>query len=331
MAIDLLSLQPNKVSRDLSGYITYIYGAPKVGKTTLASQMERALLIAFEPGYHALPGVIAQDVTSWSDMRQVYRELKKPEVQETFRSVVVDTIDIAADKCKKYICQQNDIEDLGDLGYGKGWTKFKDEFNEIFRGLTQLGYAVYFIGHDKEDTIDLGNGKTITRYRPALSASTRTVIAGLADIYGYAHQKYAGELSVLTLRCSDGTIECGGRFKYLPEEIPMSYEALAKALQEAIDKEAEETGNHYVTDEKITHVPIEKTYDFNGMREEFTSLVGDLMSANQSNGTKITAIVDKYLGKGKKVADCNENQAEQLELILIDLRELVNSLSTNQN
>lgn len=35
--MDLLSLQPNKVSRDLSGYITYIYGAPKTGKTTLAS------------------------------------------------------------------------------------------------------------------------------------------------------------------------------------------------------------------------------------------------------------------------------------------------------
>lgn len=29
MPINLLSLQPHKVSRDLSGYITYIYGRPK--------------------------------------------------------------------------------------------------------------------------------------------------------------------------------------------------------------------------------------------------------------------------------------------------------------
>lgn len=27
--IDLLSLKPHKISRDLSGYITYIFGAPK--------------------------------------------------------------------------------------------------------------------------------------------------------------------------------------------------------------------------------------------------------------------------------------------------------------
>lgn len=212
MAINLLNIQPNKVSRDLSGYITYIYGAPKTGKTTLATQMNGALLLAFEPGYHALPGVMAQDITSWGEMKQVYRELKKPEVQQAYKCVIVDTIDIAADRCKKYICSQNGIEDLGDLGYGKGWTKFKDEFNEIFRGLTQLGYAVFFIGHDKIDIKTDKNGNVLsTTIRPALSNSTRTVIAGMSDIYGYAHQKEAGQMSVLTLRCSDGSIECGCR------------------------------------------------------------------------------------------------------------------------
>ena len=69
MAIDLLSIKPHKVSRDLSGYITYIYGAPKTGKTTLAAQMKNPLLLAFEPGYHALPGVMAQDITSWAEMK----------------------------------------------------------------------------------------------------------------------------------------------------------------------------------------------------------------------------------------------------------------------
>lgn len=39
MAFDLLNIQPHKVSRDLSGYITFIYGAYKTGKTTLATQM----------------------------------------------------------------------------------------------------------------------------------------------------------------------------------------------------------------------------------------------------------------------------------------------------
>ena len=29
MAINLLALEPHKISRDLSGYITYVYGAPR--------------------------------------------------------------------------------------------------------------------------------------------------------------------------------------------------------------------------------------------------------------------------------------------------------------
>ena len=319
MAIDLLNLTPHKVSRDLSGYITYIYGAPKCGKTTLASQMDKPLLLAFEPGYHALPGVMAQDVTSWAEMKQVYRQLKDPRVQEMYRCVIVDTIDIAADRCKKYICNQNGIEDLGDLGYGKGWTKFKEEFNEVFRGLTQLGYAVFFIGHDKPESIDNPDGTKTLKIRPALSNSTKTVIAGMADIYGYAHQKAAGEMSVLTLRDASGTIECGCRFKYMPTEIVMNYKNLVNALNEAIDKEAAETDGQFVTSERIV-APSAVTYDYDALMAEFQDLVGQLMSKGTTNGPKITAIVEKYLGKGKKVGDTTPEQAEFVSLIVADIK-----------
>jgi hypothetical protein len=47
------------------------------------------------------------------------------------------------------------------------------------------------------------------------------------------------------------------------------------------------------------------------------------MSANQSNAGKITAIVDKYLGRGKKVGECTPEQAEQIDLIVHDLELLI--------
>ena len=89
MAIDLLSLTPHKVSRDLSGYITYIYGPGGAGKTTFGSQMPKPLLIAFEKGYNALPGVIAQDVTTWGEMKQVLKQLDKPEVKDLFKTIIL--------------------------------------------------------------------------------------------------------------------------------------------------------------------------------------------------------------------------------------------------
>jgi len=124
MAINLLDLKPHVVSTDLSGYITLIYGPPKIGKSTFGARMPKPLLLAFERGYNAIPGVIAQDITSWGEMKQVMRELKKPEVQENFKSIVVDTIDIAADFAQKYVCNQLGIENIGDGGWTtNGWGK----------------------------------------------------------------------------------------------------------------------------------------------------------------------------------------------------------------
>lgn len=321
MAINLLDIQPHKVSKDLSGYVTYIYGAPKTGKTTLATQMGDSLLLAFESGYRALPGVIAQDITTWGEMKQVYRELKKPEVKARFKAIIVDTIDIAADKCKRYICAQNGIEELGDLGYGKGWTKFKDEFNEIFRGLTQLGYAVFFIGHHKEATVtDSATGAEKIIIRPSLSNSTREVIAGMADIYGYAHQLRKDEMSVLTLRSTDGSIECGCRFKHVPSQITLSYDNLSKAINDAIEREAVEHNNAFVTDEKAVMVEA-PTYDFEALITEFQTSVDQIMKSNAAAAPQIVQIVDKYLGKGKKVSEATRDQAEFIYLIVEELKD----------
>lgn len=50
MGFNLLDIQPHKVSRDLSGYITLIYGPPKIGKSTFGSKMPSPLFLAFEKG-----------------------------------------------------------------------------------------------------------------------------------------------------------------------------------------------------------------------------------------------------------------------------------------
>lgn len=322
MAINLLNIQPHKVSKDLSGYITYIYGAPKTGKTTLAVQMPKTLLLAFERGYNALPGVLPQDVTSWAEMKQVMRELKKPEVKANFDAIVVDTVDIAADMCSKYICNQLGIDNMGDGGWGtNSWKKFKDEFNDVFRSLAQFGYAVFFLGHHKESIIKDDNGNDKLQIRPSLSpASCKQTIEGMADIYGYAHQVAGHDMSVLTLRCPDDSISCGGRIKYLPNEIEMTYDNLIKAMREAIDKEANEHNGKFVTDEREAAVEV-ATYNYDALMAEFQSLVGDLMGKDPSNGKKITSVIEKYLGKGKKIAEATEDQSEMIFLIVNEIKE----------
>ncbi len=45
------------------------------------------------------------------------------------------------------------------------------------------------------------------------------------------------------------------------------------------------------------------------------------MRENPGNGPKITEIVDKYLGKGKKVSETTRDQAEFISLIVDEIKD----------
>ena len=102
--INILDVKPHVVSRDLSGYTTLLYGDPKSGKTTCATRFPKSLLLAFEKGYAALPGVMALPINTWGDYLTALRQLKDEAAKEKFSTIIIDTVDIAATLCDKYIC-----------------------------------------------------------------------------------------------------------------------------------------------------------------------------------------------------------------------------------
>lgn len=288
--------------------------------------MPGALLIALEKGYAALPGVMAQDVTTWGEMKQVYRELKKPEVQAIYKTIVIDTVDIAADLCQKYICNQLGIDNMGDGGWGtNSWSKYKKEFEDVFRGLTMMGYAVVFISHSKTGTDKDQMGKEYGYTKPTTQSSALQIIENMADLYCYARiylDANGDEKRVLTLRSPTGSgISCGSRFKYIAPEVPLSYEALTKAVTDAIDKEAAENGGKFVTEERETG-PITKDYDFDKLMKQFEEYVGMLMGKDQDYyAPRVTQIVEKYLGKNKKMSGVSRDQAELVYLVVSEMED----------
>lgn len=99
---------------------------PKSGKTTIATKFPKHLLIAFERGYNAIPGAMAQPVNSWAEFKKVLRQLKDPQVHEMYETIVIDTADIAYAYCEKYICANTKradggfgVDSVADIPYGK--------------------------------------------------------------------------------------------------------------------------------------------------------------------------------------------------------------------
>ena len=319
MAIDLLAIKPHKVSRDLSGYITYIYGPGGAGKTTFGAATPKPLLLAFEKGYNALPGVIAQDITTWGELKQVLRELKKPEVKAAFSTIIIDTVDIASQLCEKYLCNQLGIENIGDGGWAtNGWAKVKKEWEQTFRAVTMEGYALVFISHSKDKTFKPKNALEYNQIVPSCSTAYNEIIKNMADIMGYI-QVANGERKLI-LRSNDESVDCKCRFKMIEPEIEFSYRSLVDALNRAIDAEANSTDNKFVTNDRDTATTA-TVYEYDVQKAEFNEIVGKVMTKNQANGPKITAIVDKYLGKGKKVSEATPEQAELIYLINLEIKE----------
>lgn len=319
MPINLKQLTPHQVSRDLSGYITYLYGPGGAGKTTFGSKMPSPLLLAFEKGYNALPGVFAQDVTTWGEMKQVLRQLNDPEVKDNFRTIIVDTVDVASQLCEKYICSQLGIENIGDGGWStNGWAKVKREWETTFRNITMMGYAVLFISHSKDKTFKRKDGSEYNQIVPSCSSAYNEIIKNMSDIMGYIDMNDG--VRTLVLRSIDGSVDCKCRFSQIAPTIPFGYDNLVKALYEAIDNEAANTQNAFVTNARETIVET-PNYDYDMLMKEFEQIVGKLMSENQTYyAPRITQIIDKYLGKGKKVSDATRDQAEFIYLIVEEIK-----------
>lgn len=333
--IDIFSIQPHQVSRDLRGYSVFFYGGWKTGKTTIASKFPNALLLAFEKGYNALAGIRPQPINSWAEFKKVLRQLKDPRAKEMYETIVIDTADIAYDYCTKYICDnalRSDggygVDSISDIPYGKGYGLVEKEFDSALRSIVQMDYGLVIISHEADKTFTDESGTQYNKIVPTLDKRANNICARMCDIVGYARGVTDKEGKITTKLFMRGTsrYEAGSRFKYTPDYIDFSYNNLVEAISTAIDKQAEEDGAQYFTDTrenayKDTTIEL----DFDELMTNASNLITSMIENNSEEvfrsfyQPRIVQITDRYLGRGQKMSQCSREQVEALSLIYDDL------------
>ena len=337
-SIDIFNVKPHQVSRDMRGYSVFMYGGWKTGKTTTAVKFPKHFLLAFEKGYSAIPGAMAQPINSWSEFRQVLRQLKDDKAKEMFETIIVDTADIAYDYCTKYICANNDAQSVSDIPFGKGYGLIEKEFDECLRQIVQMGYGLVVISHETDKTFTNENGTQFNKIVPTLDKRANNVLARMCDIIGYTRSVTLDDGTETIKMFMRGTsrYEAGSRFKYTPDYIDLSYDNLVAAINDAIDKQMAEEGKEYFTETRDNlYVDTTSKLDFDELVTQFNTIIANIPGSADAAGTteegkkfaeywipRITEITDKYLGKGKKVNQCSREQVEALDLIVDDLKEL---------
>ena len=256
--IDIFSLEPSKISRDLKGKFLLIYGQPKTGKSTFGSQLPRALFMNFEQGTNALAGIKSQPILRWTDAKKVLTQLRKPQAKEIYDTIVVDTASIAWQLCEKYICQRENVDSIRDVPWGQGWSMLRQEFSEFWREITLLGFGILFIAHSKDKPTEMRNedGEAITAVCPDLPNQCYTIINSIVDIIGYLQIQMNpdGTSERFLYTRSTPTVFAGSRYQYLAPKIKFGYQELVDAIGDAIDMAVEKDGAEVTDHTEIAQI-----------------------------------------------------------------------------
>ena len=322
MAIDILNIQPTTISRDLKGKFVCIYSLPKVGKTSMACQFPKNLLLAFEKGYNAIAGIKPVDITKWSDLKLVLRQLEKPEARQMYDTITIDTIGIAWEMCEQFVCAQNGVQKIGDIPWGGGYSACKREFESCLRKITQLGYGLVIIAHVERRIEKRADDSEVEILGPAIPKRAYEIVNQLVDIIGYIDITWdeEGNSERWLYTRKTPTIMAGSRFKYLAPKIKFGYNELVEAIGEAIDK-AEKLDGAVVVD--TTQQTIEEKLDYNAIRAEAADLWKQLVEKDTENAGRILKKVEMIFGRPMKLSEITEDQVDLFNLAVLDMRDML--------
>ena len=318
MAIDLMALEPQQISRDLRGKYCMIYGPAGCGKSELASQFPKSLLCGFEQGSNGLHQVYVQPMKTWSDWKQTVAQLlKKPELKDKFYTICIDTAEEAYKLCEKWVCQQFNADSIKEVaGYGQGYKILDDAFMTPFRDLTYAGYGLVFISHSKDKPDPLPNDSEHTKAKTALPDRAFDLLNKMVDLVGYISVETTeeGQARYIYFRETQDFF-AKSRFKYIKPKVDFSYKSIVDAIYSAIDKQVEIQGGA-ATNEQNPYAQ----QSFEDLMEEAKALWNKAIGAEKIN--EVGTILKEVFGKPIKFSEILPEQIEQLKDALIKIKDL---------
>jgi len=246
-----LPKEKSPIKGHLDKIVWLLFGAPKIGKSTLAASAEEAIFAATEQGLNFL-STYNVPINSWEDFKEFGAKLIKEKEEfialgkkPRFKTIIIDTTDILFKYCEEAVCKEKDIDSPGDLGYGKGWSFLKSEFQRVILRLAGAGFGFIFISHMKEQKIKQRN-QEYDKIMPTMSESCRKILLPMVDVIGLLTVDFIkdkdfniiGEEHVLVTK-GNASLEVGARGgpnMTFPPKIILPRENGFQAIQKAIEE-----------------------------------------------------------------------------------------------
>lgn len=202
-----LSVEKFKPSKILWHYPFLIYGAKKIGKTTLLSKFPKAYAFMFEPNdsYE----LYKSDITNWADFKELVPQFLSG--QHKFESCWIDNGRNAYELAQNFVCRKAGVEHPSEMNdYGQTWAKIYSELSLPVRQLMQSRFGFSVTCHEIEKEIETRTGRTFIQVVPDLSSAATRLFCG--EIYNIFYYHYDGSDRFLQI-VGDDYVMAGNRMK----------------------------------------------------------------------------------------------------------------------
>lgn len=220
--------------KNLFDYPIFIHGQPKIGKSTVVSEIPNILFADTEGGLSALE-VYKQPITSWNNGEGSFLQLCSDFTKEehNYVALCIDTVDRLHKLCQHYVMVKHDITHPSDLDWGKGWELVKDEFMRPLIKLSLSPYGLILISHTKMIEITTRTSK-LTKAIPTLQPAIWEQVDAFVSIelYFTIEETEDGEERIIKTRPSEKWIAGDRTGKLLNhEKLEMSWNAIETAFK----------------------------------------------------------------------------------------------------
>lgn len=345
MAINLSLIEPIKASTDLASYASFIYGVPKIGKTTFVHNLygKKVLFLATEKRHKVLVGAYVQYISSWPEFLQALSQLRSPKMREQYDVVAIDTVENLYRMLEKYLLAKYNTTDFGQVEWGKDWIDLKKDWADNLQMIEKLGYTPCFIGHAIEKQVKIpvsGILKTQVNQTMTVTKDKKT-----SEEY-YEFQKYVPDLKdkviapinkmvdnilFMTVTADENMQEhrvihlretlqwqAGSTFTGIAPVITLDADSYKTAVSDAIAL----IDVDMVKSEKEEIGLAEPTYNFDSLMTEAREIAMEFHKQNRMD--EVQRIVDETFGAGKKLTEAQKTQVEPLFIAVEKLKEALN-------
>ena len=204
--------------------VLLLYGAPKVGKTTMLSKLDDCLIVDTERGSRMIEGYISE-VSSRDELIETLIELKESK-NVKYKYIALDTIDKITEWAERRVCEEENVRAIGDLAFGKGYGMVREKVTQTIDAFKEVTEHLIIIGHRKV-AYAVTDGSTIVIPESIdLTGKLKNVIMSGADAIGYV---YRDEDELMVSFKANDAIEAGSRCPHLKgQEVKFDWKNIYK-------------------------------------------------------------------------------------------------------